>query len=538
MRIGLVVDHPHRDLEGIVLLARALSARGAEPALVPMYQQGLEQALLRLDAIVVNYYRPNNAQAMRHWRAQSLATFVLDTEGGVLSESGHDSPEAFAGALKGLKVADGVDGYLFWGERLAGAVAASGALPEERIAVTGCPRFDLCAEPWRRRLGERRADYVLINTNFSLINPAHARAHPARRSAAGLPPAAREMAVMVAGGWDKEYVASLVGDLRAVFARYLAFLVALAASLPGTRFRLRPHPFEDHGVYLEHFSGLANVEVNGEGSVAAAVRGAILMLHLNCGSAIETALLDCVPVQLEFLNTPLQRAHTPLPGRISHRAEGPEEVRRLIAGGERLSAVDATAVRAELAPFFGALDGRAGDRAADFIMGRLRRHRCRRAWPMFSGALRDGTGARPGQIVQAALGKALGTAAVARLRELLVPARRNKRLSAARVGGLLAELASCEGGRSTPLKALRARHRLTRLPLESILIAPAAPAAARRGAPPKTRPGAWAARSKSSPGKISSGKIFSGKHHAMALRNRRVGGGGRPKARKRHRDSQ
>src|SRR6516165_918795 len=175
MRIGLVVDHPHRDLEGSVLLARRLVARGGEPVLVPMYQQGIEQALLGLDAIVVNYYRPNTASALRRWRADGLATFVLDTEGGVLSESGHDSPPAFASALARLHVADGVDGYLFWGEKLARAVRDIGALPAERIAVTGCPRFDLCAEPWRRRLGPRGADYVLINTNFSLINPAQAR---------------------------------------------------------------------------------------------------------------------------------------------------------------------------------------------------------------------------------------------------------------------------------------------------------------------------------------------------------------------------
>src|SRR6516162_3041047 len=90
VRIGLVVDHPRRDLDGLVLLALALLARGARPVLVPMYQQGLEQALLRLDAIVVNYYRPNNAQILRRWRAEHLATFVLDTEGGVLSEAGHD----------------------------------------------------------------------------------------------------------------------------------------------------------------------------------------------------------------------------------------------------------------------------------------------------------------------------------------------------------------------------------------------------------------------------------------------------------------
>ena len=461
MRIGLVVDHPHRDLEGSVLLARRLVARGGEPVLVPMYQQGIEQALLGLDAIVVNYYRPNTASALRRWRADGLATFVLDTEGGVLSESGHDSPPAFASALARLHVADGVDGYLFWGEKLARAVRDIGALPAERIAVTGCPRFDLCAEPWRRRLGPRGADYVLINTNFSLINPAQARGPGA------------EIATMIAGGWGKGYVVALVADMRGVFGGYLACLERIFAAFPRQRFRVRPHPFEDRSSYLERFARYGNVEVNGEGNVAAALRKATSVLHLNCGSAIEAALLDCTPVQLEFLNTPLQRAHAPLPARISRGVATIDELASVLERPERLTeGFDiAAAVRRELAPYFGPLDGRAADRAAEFIMTRLASlSRRRRTASVFAGG-----GTRPGQVLQAALGAALGSAAVARLREAMQPARRAKRLKAKRISALLAEFAACEpqaAGQALPT-ARRARHRLSGLPLESILVEPA-----------------------------------------------------------------
>jgi surface carbohydrate biosynthesis protein len=457
MRIGLVVDHPRRDLEGLVLLARALLARAQAPVLVPMYQQAVDQALLDLDAIVVNYYRPNNAASLRRWRADGLVTFVLDTEGGVLSEGGHDSPEAFAAGLKALNAADGVDGYLFWGDRLARTVAASGALPQERIAATGCPRFDLCAEPWRRRLGARREDYVLINTNFSLINPAQSRGVEA------------EKATMIAAGWGGDYVRTLIDDAQAVFTAYLACLEQLTAALPECRFRLRPHPFEEKSLYIRRFALRDNVEVNGEGSVAMAIHHAACVLHLNCGSAIETAMLDRLPIQLEFLNTPLQRRHAPLPGRVSRRVNSPRELVDLLARRDGLEeGYDRAAAARELAPYFGPLDGRAGERVADFILRRLGQLPRRRRTSPLGRTLLAQRGLRSMQAVQGALGSLVGTAALARLREGLAPARRGKRLKVEEIVSLVRQLALCEA--KPPAHVRRARHPLSGLPLESVVI--------------------------------------------------------------------
>lgn len=458
-RVGLVVDHPRRDLEGLVHLARALQSRGLQPALIPMYQQGIDQALLALDAIVVNYFRPNNATALREWRADGLSTFVLDTEGGILSESGHDSPRAFAAALAELNAAESVDGYLFWGARLADAVRESGALPADRIAVTGCPRFDLCAEPWRRRLGERSDEYVLINTNFSLINPAQT---------SGME---REAAVMVESGWGPDYVRRLVADLRAVFRKYLDSLDALIAALPDQRFRIRPHPFEDHAIYIDRFSKRHNVEVNGNGSVATAAQRAACVLHLNCGSAIEAVMLERVPVQLEFLNTDIQRAHAPLPGRVSAHATSLQDLidllRRRDLVAERFDL--AATVRRELQPFFGPSGGGAAEKTADFIAARLQQIRTQSR--TFSLRLALGSGrqhADAGQYLQGLIGTVLGTAVAARLREIIHPARRSKRFRACSVDAILRELAACAPG--VPVTARQARHALTGLPLESVLV--------------------------------------------------------------------
>jgi len=461
-RIGLVVDHPRRDLEGLTLLARALMARRQRPVLVPMYQQGMDQALARLDAIVVNYYRQNNADMLRAWRRDDLTTFVLDTEGGVLSATGFRSLQGVASSLARLQVADGVDGYLFWGAKLADAVRSEATLPENRIAVTGCPRFDLCSEPWRHRLGARHGDYILVNFNFSLINPAQTEG------------ADQEINMMIAGGWPSDYVHVLVQDMREVFRAYLDCIDELTATLPGQRFRLRPHPFEDPRPYLARFSKRSNVDINGQGSVAMAIQRAACVLHLNCGTAVEAAMLGSVPLQLEFLNTPIQRVHAPLPARVSRPVSDTRELADLLRQPENAGdGFDlAAAVKTELQPYFGALDGRAADRAADFIVARLSQLRTRSRNPSLGLALRSGhPGASPGQILQGFLGSLLGTAAAARLREAIQPARRDKRLQVHRIASLLQEFSACKPG--APARPRRARHRFTRLPLESIIIEPA-----------------------------------------------------------------
>ena len=73
-RVGLIVDSPLRDLQGTVLIARELVDRGLEAILVPMYQQGVDVPLLKLDALLLNYARLNNLELMRAYHRLKLAS--------------------------------------------------------------------------------------------------------------------------------------------------------------------------------------------------------------------------------------------------------------------------------------------------------------------------------------------------------------------------------------------------------------------------------------------------------------------------------
>lgn len=96
MKVALVLDNPRRDLNGVLLTAYRLLRLGVESYVVPMYVQGYDIPLLGPDAVIVNYARTTNRELLQTYRALGILVLVMDTEGGIFSESGSDSPENWA----------------------------------------------------------------------------------------------------------------------------------------------------------------------------------------------------------------------------------------------------------------------------------------------------------------------------------------------------------------------------------------------------------------------------------------------------------
>ncbi len=131
---------------------------------------------------------------------------------------------------------------------------------------------------------------------------------------------------MVRAGWDGAYVDRFIADLKQVFANYLAEIDRLAAARPDRSILVRPHPFESEDVYRNALSRHANVLVDGTGSVLDRIRNAAAVVHLNCGTAVESVLLGKLPLQLEYLNTPTTAGHAALPARVSRSVASFDEL--------------------------------------------------------------------------------------------------------------------------------------------------------------------------------------------------------------------
>lgn len=443
------------------MLAHALAERGIETALIPLYDQAIDVPLLDLDGVIVNFAREVNRPLVAAYRAAGLPVWVLDTEGGVLAESGGNAPDALAAYIRTSGYADLLTGYFFWGPVLREAFVADSGMRADSLHVTGCPRFDFAATRWRSLLGSAHVGHILFNANFSLVNPRFARSPD------------EEVAALTANGWAEDYVRALIADMKQVLTDFLDVVTTTASRHPQRSFLVRPHPFENDQLYRDRFAACPNVVVDGNGSVLDVIARAAAVIHLNCGTAIEAVLLGRLPVSMEFLNRDTTRRHATLPSRVSRGVHSLDELTDLLDRLEHeTAAFDFDARHHDnIAPWFHLNDGQAADRIAAILDEAVTAHRSSTRLNDLGRSIRN-MRARPslGQTLQGLAANIMGSRRSSGLRARFQRRRHDKRFTSAAVQPTIASLAATGG---KPAAAVgQARHPLTGLALGSVLIRP------------------------------------------------------------------
>lgn len=297
-RVCLVVDNPLRDLDGLILVAWYLVRQGADVWLVPMYDQGFDVRAIGADLVLLNYIRPNNYQHALAYMHRGIKVGVLDTEG-----MAGKSSEEFAVIISRSQSAHLMDFYCVWGKGQYAALRAGNVIPEAKMALTGCPRYDYCALPWRNSLSRpaMAPGYVLINTNFPVVNPRFTSS-------------SKEGKAMVSGGFTVETVTNYMRDAGIAFAAMKALIGRLVARFPHQHFVLRPHPFESTEPYTQAIQA-PNFEVRQEGTSIEALNHARVLIQLNCLTAIEAAAFGIPSLSPGWLDNPV--LHVPLSSQLS-----------------------------------------------------------------------------------------------------------------------------------------------------------------------------------------------------------------------------
>jgi surface carbohydrate biosynthesis protein len=429
-RICLVVDNPLRDLDGLVLVARQLALMGAETYLVPMYDQVFDVPLIAPDLVLLNYLRPNNYQvAAAHMRA-GVRVGVLDTEGA----GGKDAREFAKLVLPGMRRVD-PDLYCVWGpDQMAAVKDALGqtTLNDHGVLqLTGCPRYDYCAQPWRNALPpvEVAGRFVLINTNFPVVNP---------RFSAG-PDA--ELKAMLATGFTEEFARRYIADAKVAKSQLCALLDNVVARFPQTQFVLRPHPFESADGYAM-LAKRGNFAVIQRGTSLEWLNAASALIHMNCSTALEAAMLGVPALSPEWLNAPALRLEGPQS--LSRCARDADELVQAIAEALDNTANARTSVsHPSITGVYHLIDGMAAQRVADALFDTLQRPRKHHA-----AAPRRSLRAR----ATSALRNVLGYRGYTALRDAALPAQRrqqreSKRFTLAQVNALLQRLQRADGSR-------------------------------------------------------------------------------------------
>ncbi|MFT5926909.1 MAG: surface carbohydrate biosynthesis protein [Candidatus Azotimanducaceae bacterium] len=359
-RIGLIVDNPKRDLKGLVILATHLIKAGHEVHFIPMYFQHVDTFLGKVDLLVVNYVRLNNRAFLERCQAAGVPVYVLDTEGGILSTDGIDSPENWARHLGETGLGALVAGYFFWGAKTFEAFSAYSQIDKSDLFLTGCPRYDQCDRKWVGMLKPRYENHILVNANFSAINPKFGSSVESEKSA------------FKSVGWDGGYVDELYEHLLAIFPKFIDEVRFIAESMPTRKVVVRPHPFEDLKPYTAAFEKFENVIVDGDGDVFDAISQAACVVHLNCGTAVDSLIMKVPPISIEYLNDALMAKHTPIPSKVSYRALGRDDLIDAInhPGVKYAQLVEEGVVASYVEGFFYLCDGDAGERVASVIKQR------------------------------------------------------------------------------------------------------------------------------------------------------------------------
>lgn len=362
-RIAFVLDHPQRDLDGIVLTAAELCHRGAVCHLVPASLRGRELWALRPDFVVLYHVRRGFEQLLRQLIEAHIPFGVLDNEGGVWPEMSWYTELLTPAA----ELRDAVRFLCAWGPTLGRYVIDSRMFRPEQVVLTGAPRFDLYHPDWRA-VGAGGSAPARLRI---LVNGGHAEANPRFGDNAAV---YRHLAGTF--GWSRERIDEIIAAQRVAMAGTIDLARDLAKDFPQADVVLRPHPFEAIEPFTEAANDCANLVVDGSGTIQRAILGAAVAIQRTSTTAVEACLAGVPAIVPMWLPT---AAPMPIVESVSERPADYASLRALVGAALAGTYVPAPSLKAMqetvVADWFHRIDGRAHVRVADVVAGNVPRVR-------------------------------------------------------------------------------------------------------------------------------------------------------------------
>jgi surface carbohydrate biosynthesis protein len=287
-RIPLIlpVEIQVRELDAKILLACVAAQRG-----FPVVIGRLKTILVRIGSL------PRSVFISKGTGAQSVEKFKFirglghEIAGWDEEALVHYPPETHFSKRVAPDAGQYISHLFAWGPESAEMWRASPQFAETPIHVTGNPRLDLLRREVRpvfeaeaRALREANGDFVLINTNFPLVNSNRGIYQDADAEA-------REHGIG-ARGMTREFAAGLYQHKHASFVRFRHMIPELAKAFPEITVIVRPHPSEKPAVYHQIAGDLENVVVANEGNVTPWMLASRATIHNGCTTGVEANLLD------------------------------------------------------------------------------------------------------------------------------------------------------------------------------------------------------------------------------------------------------
>lgn len=208
-------------------------------------------------------------------------------------------------------------GLVAWGRQSAEDLGPRAAGAHLTPQPFGNPRFDLLRpelralhQPEVDAIRARHGDFVLINTNFSSMNPIISLHDLGERAIS------KKDKAEVDEKAPQSFNAMIAHRIR-IYDFFRSDLPELARRAPELKFIIRPHPAEDLQVWRDAAAGVENLEVVREGASIPWLMAARGLVHNSCTTAVEAAIIGHTPISY---GPEVDLVHeSPLPNPISHR---------------------------------------------------------------------------------------------------------------------------------------------------------------------------------------------------------------------------
>ena len=279
-KIVIIIDHPYRELDYLILLAYKLK-KNLEVYIVEQYHWYIT-FLINPEYVIMPHTRDNMSIFADLCKEKDIKIFILETEGGVKISS-HKTPKFQKRLVKTLNISER---FFCWGTDTYNKLKKYDKL--NKLVLSGIPKTDFL---YNKKLKPFYPIFKnkcnLFITNFNIINTKASRLE-------------KNLAELSA---TKEHRNKLTEVLTSTQLKYLKLIEATVKKYKNEKFILKTHPFENELFYIDYFKkfNFKNLKIMYKGEIFNYIRKCKNLIHYNCQTAIEAYLCNIQPISISYL---------------------------------------------------------------------------------------------------------------------------------------------------------------------------------------------------------------------------------------------
>lgn len=291
-KIAILVDNPARDLPACVWLSTFLLEK-YQVFLVTTAQASTDLFRIMPDLVLLNYLRENNKPLVKKLIRCGIGFSVLDTEGGLFMQVPNSQENTYTmTVIKDDEIRSQVKQFFVWGSDLYQQLLQRQLYPKDSLVCLGTPRMDFFSPALKSYFSNPesympQSDFILINTSFAGNNPKYSNKE------------AEKKMLIEKYQYTAEFIEDFFKNLDLVLYAYIELTKKIANHFPDKKIVLRPHPFENHSLYIKEFAEFKNILVDGQGTSADWLWHAKALVHYECSTGVEASFIGLPQFSLE-----------------------------------------------------------------------------------------------------------------------------------------------------------------------------------------------------------------------------------------------